>query len=145
LIISKKISLNKDFLNSLINVSIKDFLNNNFNLETKIILKNDVLSPSNLVLSESIYKLYKLISDKLETLDLSSIYFEDFILSLLPFKYWSNSLFFLNSKLKFKISDFFNEYDDIISLHIPVARSKYLEDLFESLLLQTNKNFKIFI
>jgi hypothetical protein len=64
---------------------------------------------------------------------------------LLPEKYWCNSIFFLNSNLKFKISKFYNNYNEIISLHIPVARSKYLKDLFESLLLQTNKDFKIFI
>jgi hypothetical protein len=74
---------------------------------------------------------------------LESILFEDFILSLIPEKYWHKSLFFLNSKFTPKIKDFFNTYENIISLHIPIARSLYIKDFFEALLLQKNKNFRL--
>lgn len=142
------VSLNYSFFDNLSSISTKEFLSNS-NFNKKIIVKNDSLSPDNLVVSDSLYKLYEFVNKKLELIndDLFdwNIFFADFILSLISHKYWVNSLFFLKSNLKFRVSTFLNNYDDVISLHIPVARSKYIWDLFESLLLQSNKDFKIVI
>lgn len=145
---TKQVVLNQDFLKSLKIINIKDFVNVN-NLGKNILIKNDILSPHNLVVWERLYKLYWNIKKTLLILEKKwlawKIFFEDFILSLLPKKYWAQSLFFLNSNLDLKILKFFNTYEEIISLHIPVARSKYAKDMFEALLDQTNKRFKVCI
>lgn len=147
--ISKLVTINSEIFSLNQTLSTKDFLQKKVSIQELTLIKNDILVPDNLIVNESLYKIYSLLETKLTSLekkwDDKNIFFEDIILSLLPEKYWINSLFYLNSKIKFKISRFFNTYNDIISLHIPVARSQYLEDLFESLLLQTNTNFKICI
>ena len=145
-VIWKTITINKNYIDSLKVIKTKNFIVSWYNKNSEILIKNDILSPSNLVVSDWLYKIYSTINERLEkNWKLWNVFFEDFILSLLPEKYWCSSLFFLNSRIKFKISNFFNEYDNSISLHIPVARHNYIKDLFESLLLQTNKNYKIFI
>lgn len=146
--ISKVVSLNNTYINWLNEISTKDFMSVK-NIDDNFLVKNDLLIPEYLDINENLYKLYDLLSLKLQKFNDDflcwKIFFKDFVLSLLEYRYWSYSLFFLNSNLKFKISNFFNNYDEIISLQIPVARSKFLKDLFETLLLQTNKNFKIII
>lgn len=148
-VFSSKVQINKDIFQIKYKISTKLFLNGWYDNEQKACIINDILTPEELIVSNWLYKLYQVLSKKLQHLNngnyLNNIYFDDFILSLVPEKYWINSLFFLNSKLLLKISTYFQEYDEIISLHIPVARSKYLKDLFESLLQQTNQKFKIFI
>lgn len=149
-LVSKLVWLNKENITFHNSIFIKDFLLMNENEVKRIIFVNkEILLPDNLVVTDKLYSLYNLLEKKLldfyDKWEIWNIFFEDFILSLLPEKYWVSSIFFLNSKLKLKISNFFNKYNEIISLHIPVARSKYLEDLFWSLILQKNKNFKIFL
>jgi len=145
-ILSDLVSINIVKYNNIIN--IKDFfwLKVN-NISEVLLIKKDVLVPDNLVVNKKLYSLYELLNKKLWLLTeqwlIWNIFFEDFILSLLPEKYWVNSVFYLKSNLKFKISNFFNTYNDVISLHIPVARSKYLNDLLSSLLSQTSNNFNI--
>jgi hypothetical protein len=124
-------------------ISTKDFLKYKIPENKKLLVENDSLSPSNLVVKDGLFKIYKVLEKKLDNTNLDNVLFEDFILSLIPEKYWYKSLFFLNSKFTPKIKDFFNTYEDIISLHIPVARALYMRDFFEALLLQTNKNFKL--
>lgn len=138
---SKIVKIDKKMILSLEKISSKEFISSNY-LDNKIVL-NDFFIPNYLDVNDKLFKIYKILNNKLK--GSNNIFFEDFILSLVDEKYWINSLFFLNSNLKFKVVNFFNKYDEIISLQIPVARSKFLEDLFESLLLQTDKNFKITI
>ena len=116
-----------------------------FPSEKNILITRSIIVPDNLVVSQTLYKLYSILIQKMNTCPSNNIFLEDAILSLLPVKIWCYTIFFLQSRLKFKIQDFFHTYVPIISLHIPVARSKYIKDLFESLLLQTQMNFKIFI
>jgi hypothetical protein len=124
-------------------IKTHDFLKYKIPSNKKFIVKNDALAPSNLVVKDGLFKIYKVLEKKLEHTDLSNILFEDFILSLVSEKYWHKSLFFLKSKFTPKIKDFFNNYEDIISLHVPIARSLYMKDFFETLLLQINKNFRL--
>ncbi|MDR1987581.1 MAG: hypothetical protein LBQ24_02175 [Candidatus Peribacteria bacterium] len=124
-------------------IKTKDFLKYKMPENKKILVENDSLSPSNLVVKDGLFKIYKVLEKKLEHINLDNILFEDFILSLVPEKYWHKSFFFLKSKFTPKIKDFFNTYNDIISLHIPIARSLYMKDFFEALLLQINKNFRL--
>ncbi len=138
---SKIVKIDKKMILSLEKISSKEFISSSY-LDNKIIL-NDFFIPNYLDVNDKLFNIYKILNKKLK--EWSNIFFQDFILSLVNEKYWINSLFFLNSNLKFKVVNFFNKYDEIISLQIPVARSKFLEDLFESLLLQTDKNFKITI
>lgn len=146
-LVSKHIILNKNFFQFEKILDVKNIFSDNLNW--KILISKSFILPDNLVVTDNLYKLYNVLEKKLNNLSgnnyINNIFFEDFILSLLPFKYWWNSLFFLNSNLKFKIINFFNKYEDIISLHVPVARSKYIEELFLSLLTQTSTNFKLII
>ena len=141
-VFSKDIFLNISFFSSLESITIKDFLNFDKNSKNNYIINEiDILSPSDLIISDKLKRIYKYINSNLY----ENIFFKDIILSLIPIKYWGNSLFFLKSKLVFKMHSFFHSYDDIISLQIPIARSKFLKDLFESLSLQTNNKFNIYI
>lgn len=149
-LVSRLVTVNIPKIDKSASVSIKNLLLNEWRFAVEATLVNsEVLVPDNGIVTESLYDLYGVLDKSLSIFSrkwyIWNIFFEDFILSLLPEKYWCKSLFFLSSKLKFKISNFFNVYNDIISLHIPVARSKYLEDLFESLLLQTDKRYKIYM
>jgi len=133
--------IDKNMISSLSMINSKDFIS--LKSINNVLVLNDILIPDYLDINEKLYKIYKVLNKKLDKV--SNVFFEDFILSLVSEKYWINSLFFLHSNLNFKVKNFFNKYDEIISLQIPVARSKFLKDLFESLLLQTNNNFKIII
>lgn len=142
-VLTDLIKMDASYFDSIQNIGLLDFLKKNvgYNNEKYLIKWKKILSPSNLVLNNRLFRLYNLIINKLE----SNIFFDDIILSLIPFKYWGNSLFFLKSRLTFKLSTFFNKYEDVISLQVPVARSVFLKDLFDSLLLQTNLNFKLLV